>query len=68
MFYVKEKINDGTEIRIELTEENVFCSCPGCDAEVSVDLSEIFVNEYTDLYGTQVFCEECTRKRSLFNP
>ena len=35
MFYTKEKINT-MEIIIELNDENVFCTCPDCGAEVAV--------------------------------
>ena len=41
MFYVKERLNDSMEISIEITDENVFCHCPMCGSEVSVDIAEI---------------------------
>ena len=28
MFYVKENINDTVEVKVELNDENVFCTCP----------------------------------------
>lgn len=62
MFYVKEKINNTVEVSVEINGENVFCTCPGCGCEVNVDLSEIFSNGDADLYGTDVYCSECSNK------
>lgn len=52
MFYVGEKINDVTEVGIEIDDRNVFCTCPGCGKEVRIDLTEI--SEEGDLVFTQV--------------
>ena len=63
MFYVKERLNDAVEMNVEITDENVFTRCPGCGDEVCVDLAELFGgDEDCDLYGTAVYCEECSRK------
>jgi hypothetical protein len=62
MFYVKERMNDSMEISIEITDENVFCHCPICGSEVSVDIGEILSDGESDLYGTAVFCDECSKK------
>ena len=61
MFYVKEKINDAAELRIEITDENVFCHCPGCGNETGVILHEILKDEDTDLFGTEVYCDDCSK-------
>ena len=34
MFYVKENINDTVEVKVELNDENVFCTCPDCGKEI----------------------------------
>lgn len=60
MFYVKEKINDTVEIAVEIHDDNVFCSCPGCGVEVFIDLAELFSDGEGDLYGTAVYCPECS--------
>ena len=39
MFYIKENLNDTTSISVEINNENVYCRCPQCGAEVPVDLS-----------------------------
>ena len=62
MFYTKEKINT-MEIIIELNDENVFCTCPDCGAEVAVDLSKFFADGIGDMYGTSVLCDKCARRR-----
>lgn len=62
MFYVKE-MNDTMEVKIELNDENVFCTCPDCDAEVAVDLSAVFADGIGDMYGTAVLCDKCAKRR-----
>lgn len=60
MFYVKERIHGALEVSIELNDENVFCACPRCGREVQVDLAEWVQDDDFDLYGTSVYCEECS--------
>jgi hypothetical protein len=62
MFYVKEKLSDAVEVTVEITDENVFCTCPGCGCEVGVDLAELFSDGEGDLYGTAVYCDKCSKK------
>ena len=62
MFYVKERLNDSMEISIEITDENVFCHCPRCGAEVMVDIAEILSDGESDLFGTAIYCSECSKK------
>lgn len=62
MFYVKEAIGDAMEITVEINEENVYCRCTRCGAEVHVDLNGCVGDEDFDLYGTSLYCEECSRK------
>lgn len=59
MFYVKAKISKSAEVRVDITDENVFCKCPVCGKEVQVYLSDILKDEDADLTGTAVFCDEC---------
>jgi len=63
MFYVREKINNTVEITVEIHDDNVFCTCPGCGCKVGVDLAELFSDGEGDLYGTAVYCKECSRSR-----
>lgn len=62
MFYLKTKINDETAIVTELTGENVFTFCPECGKEFEIDLHNVFADG-GDLYGTAVYCAECSPKR-----
>ena len=62
MFYVKEKLTETVEISVEINDENVYCTCPCpcCGCEVNVDLSEVFSDGISDLYGTSVYCKKCS--------
>ena len=61
MFYVKEK-NDSLEVKVELTDENIFCQCAGCGKELRVDLSRVFA-EGGDLFSTSFMCRDCIESR-----
>lgn len=63
MFYVKAKINEEVSINIDITDENVFTKCPGCEKEQQVDLQEILKDG--DLFGTTVICADCTKKENI---
>lgn len=68
MFYVKTKIAEGVTIRAEITGENVFTTCPGCGIEHQVDLAEMVDSRGgLDLYGTAVYCAECSAARNELN-
>ena len=62
MFYVKERLSDTLEISTQITDENVFCHCPICGSEVSVDIAEILSDGESDLFGTAIYCSECSKK------
>lgn len=62
MFYVKEQVNGLSAICIEIDDENVFCRCPHCGAEVQVDLADIFSDGNIDLFSTSVLCDRCAKK------
>ena len=62
MFYVKETMGDAAEVKIEINDENVFCRCPHCGSEVQVNMQDILNDEDSDLFGTAVLCENCTRR------
>lgn len=62
MFYVKETMGDAVEVKIGINDENVFCRCPHCGSEVQVNLQDILNDEDSDLFGTAVLCENCTRR------
>jgi hypothetical protein len=61
MSYIKAKVSDGVSVLAELHDDNVFTRCPGCGREVGIDLAELFGNSGGDLYGTSVYCVECSK-------
>lgn len=63
MFYVKEKINEAMEVRIEVGCDNVFGICPGCGDEVQINLEDLAnADDSLELYGMAVYCDDCTKK------
>lgn len=62
MFYVKEQVNGMSSICIEINDENVFCRCPHCGAEVQVDLADVFSDGDIDFFSTSVLCDRCAKK------
>lgn len=64
MFYMKEKLENGNEVQIDITDDNVYTTCIDCGKEFKVDLVDTIksVNRF-DLYGTSLFCKECADKR-----
>lgn len=63
MFYVKEKVSPSTQVTVEIHDDNVFCTCPDCGGEVEIDLSQLFGDGEGDLYGTSVYCSECSKSK-----
>lgn len=60
MFYIKE-----ADKKIDLAETPIFTACPRCGAEHEIDLVEVInAIDGFDLYGTAVYCEECTTARA----
>lgn len=62
MFYVKERINDAMEVSIEINDENVYTTCPGCGIEHRIDIVEMAQCGDFDLFGTAIYCCECSEK------
>ena len=58
MFYLKHK---GEKLPVEA--DNVYTVCPECGREHTVDLQVILEGGDADLYGTAVYCEECSARR-----
>ncbi|CUH96376.1 hypothetical protein P22_2466 [Propionispora sp. 2/2-37] len=63
MFYIKTQINDAVDLTAEIHDDNVFTRCPECGRELAIDLVELLQGGESDLYGTAVYCAECSRKR-----
>lgn len=65
MLYVKTKINEGTCVTAELTNENVYTHCFDCGHEIQVDLDEMIVDGHLNLFGMGIRCEDCSYKHAL---
>ncbi len=61
MFYIKTQLNSDAAIEVDITAENVFCRCPICRREVSVDLLELARDEDFGLDDCGVLCETCSK-------
>jgi hypothetical protein len=59
MLYVKTSLTDDITIMVDIVKENVYTQCPGCGAEMSVDLDQIVKDNGGDLNNTEAFCSKC---------
>lgn len=59
VFYLKKF---GFKLYIE--SDNVYTTCPVCHKEHRVDISEVFSDGQSDLYGTAIYCPICSAKRA----
>lgn len=64
MFYIKAEIAEGITIKAEINDENIFTICPECGAEHRADLQDAVVDGVLDLYGTAIYCAECSKTRA----
>ncbi|MCW6665287.1 hypothetical protein NHG32_06295 [Aerococcaceae bacterium NML191219] len=62
MFYIKQKLGQDLEIKVDIHDENVFTRCPYCGMEIAVDLVEVLSDGESDLYSTAVVCATCAEK------
>ena len=60
MFNAKYQNDEGVLLKIPITDDNVFCICPGCGKEVGVNIVELAKDKDFDLYATQCYCPECS--------
>lgn len=61
LFYVKKQ-TQGTEINVEICDNNVFTVCPECGKEHAVDLTKIFTHGDGSFYATRAYCPKCSAK------
>ena len=64
-FYLWHTTEDGAKLKIELTgDEIVSTACPICGKEHAMDFNDFLdVMQDGELYGTTVYCSECTARR-----
>lgn len=46
--------------KLFIEEDNVFTACLRCGKEHTIDLCDILKCKDADLYGADVYCEECS--------
>lgn len=68
MYYVKSKINDEVEIKVDITDENVFTICPVCGVEHQIDIVDVIQSGEFDLFSTAIYGNQCTIKRNQPKP
>lgn len=61
LLYVKAKINDQIEIKVDLYEDEIFTSCGTCGKEMEVEPEEIaeIIKSDSDFVGTTYYCKDC---------
>lgn len=66
MLYIKAKINDQVELKVDLYEDEIFTACPICGNEIPVDTDELvsIIQSGADFAGTSIYCNGCYPKRS----
>lgn len=65
MIFIKAKITDDVEIRVDLYGDEFGSYCPQCGREHDLDIETVasIINDGGDLGSTDIFCQECTRSR-----
>lgn len=63
MIYIKTKLNEDVEIKVDLYGDEFHSCCPNCGKEHDVLLEDIadIVKNGGDLGGTSIFCSECSK-------
>jgi hypothetical protein len=63
MLYVKTKLNDQFEIKVELYEDEIITNCGNCGKELPVEPEEIaeIISNGCDFVGTTFYCEDCSK-------
>lgn len=63
MFYIKNKISSGMEIKVDLYEDEIYTQCPECGKEIQLDAEELAdIIAEQGLASTSVYCEHCSQK------
>lgn len=61
MFYIKTKVTDSLELKVDLYDDEIFTSCPTCEKEIAVstELLKDMLNDGGDFASTLIYCNEC---------
>lgn len=62
MVYIKSKISDNAEIKIDLYDDEIYTQCPKCGREMQVE-TEILRELLKDgcLVSASIYCSECSK-------
>lgn len=63
MFYVKTKINDSIEMKVDLYDDEIFTACPKCGREIQLEpkeIANILVGD-GEFASTSVCCSDCSK-------
>lgn len=61
MFFIKEYLGNQSELITYITEDNVFCTCPNCGADVQVSLNEAAKFADGNIHELSVYCDACAK-------
>lgn len=62
MFYIKKKIDNDIELRVDLYDDEIYTKCPKCGKEINVETEDLkLVLKEGDLSSSTLYCEECSK-------
>jgi hypothetical protein len=63
MFYVKQVMESGIEIKVPVTEEDIVTNCYECQKEIQLDAERLIsILDDGDLNSTKLMCDTCSHK------
>lgn len=64
MIFIKAKINQDIEIKVDLYGDEFRSYCPNCHKEHDVTIEDVaqIILDGGDLASTQIYCESCSTK------
>ncbi|WP_050613298.1 hypothetical protein [Bacillus testis] len=62
MLYIKTKLFDVYEVKIDLYSDEIYTECPDCKMEIQVDSQALIsiLNDDGDFASTSIYCEKCS--------
>ncbi|MGI1659613.1 MAG: hypothetical protein ACRKFN_11590 [Desulfitobacterium sp.] len=63
MLYVKTKITDNFEIKVDLYDDEIFTDCPNCGKEIEVGAEDIkwIIDNGGDFVSYVEICDSCMK-------
>lgn len=65
MIYLKKNIGNEAEIKVNISDDEFYCTCPDCGREVQLDnemLREIICDDEYDFASTSFCCDDCSER------